>query len=446
MPRRVEPPTISDPKDQLEAARLLGSGDAAVAAFLQRVNDDEYLHWEDARFKPNRPVADAVCWALIKLARQPRILLPLLDASGRAFSITQPAGLLRAQHRVDRSSGARVAAEGDEAIVRSSRKTVIIGSLMDEAIASSQIEGAVTTRVAAKAMLRAGRSARNRSEQMIVNGYRTMSMLRERAREPLGMDLLLDIQRSITQGTLDDEADAGRLRTSDDIRVVEFETGDVVHAPPPARELRKRLNRMFAFANCATSSAPWLHPLVRASILHFWLAYEHPFVDGNGRTARALLYWSMLRDGYELFEFLTISQSIHAAREQYYRAFRHSESDDNDLTYFVAFQAHMVLRAVDELWQRLDSIQRRQRRLLTLARTAAALNPRQRLLLEHAIRHPTQIYTFEAHRNSHGVSYATARGDVLDLAKRGFLVRLRSGKEHAFRPAEGLEGILARRK
>lgn len=90
---------------------------------------------------------------------------------------------------------------------------------------------------------------------------------------------------------------------------------------------------------------------MRASVLHFWLAYEHPFVDGNGRTARALLYWSKLRDGYELLEFLTISQSIHAAREQYYRAFRHSESDDNDLTYFVAFQAHMVLRAVDELWQ-----------------------------------------------------------------------------------------------
>lgn len=268
---------------------------------------------------------------------------------------------------------------------------MIIGSLMDEAIASSQIEGAVITRVFAKAMLRTGRSARIRSERMTINGYRTTSMLRERALEPLSMDLLLDIQRSITQDTLEDEADAGRLRTSDDIRVVEFESGDIVHSPPPARELRTRLKRMLAFANSTADAVPWLHPLVRASILHFWLAYEHPFVDGNGRTARALLYWLMLREGYELFEFLTISQSIHAARDRYYRAFRHSESDANDLTYFVAFQAHMVLRAVDKLWNRLASLPRRQRRLLTLARTAEELNLRQRVLLEHAIRHPAQL-------------------------------------------------------
>ena len=54
----------------------------------------------------------------------------------------------------------------------------------------------------------------------------------------------------------------------------------------------------------------FIHPMIRSIILHFWLAYDHPFVDGNGRTARALFYWSMLRHGYWLFEFISISQII----------------------------------------------------------------------------------------------------------------------------------------
>src|SRR5205814_10028127 len=55
---------------------------------------------------------------------------------------------------------------------------------------------------------------------------------------------------------------------------------------------------------------PIFHPMVRSMILHFWLAYDHPFVDGNGRTARALFYWSMLRNGYWMFEYITISKII----------------------------------------------------------------------------------------------------------------------------------------
>lgn len=49
----------------------------------------------------------------------------------------------------------------------------------------------------------------------------------------------------------------------------------------------------------------FIHPAIRAIILHFWLGYDHPFVDGNGRTARALFYWAMLRQNYSLFEAAT---------------------------------------------------------------------------------------------------------------------------------------------
>jgi Fic family protein len=51
----------------------------------------------------------------------------------------------------------------------------------------------------------------------------------------------------------------------------------------------------------------FIHPVVRAIILHFMIGCGHLFVDGNGRTARALFYWSVLHQKYRLMEFISIS-------------------------------------------------------------------------------------------------------------------------------------------
>ena len=89
---------------------------------------------------------------------------------------------------------------------------------------------------------------------------------------------MLDLHRLVSEKTLDDPADAGRHR-------------------PPGMQV----------------PAVFIHPVMRAITLHFWLAYDHPFCDGNGRTARALFYWSMLKQGYWLFEFISISSVINQA-------------------------------------------------------------------------------------------------------------------------------------
>jgi Fic family protein len=62
------------------------------------------------------------------------------------------------------------------------------------------------------------------------------------------------------------------------------------------------------------------------------LGYEHPFEDGNGRTARALFYWSMLNQGFWLTEFLTVSKILRKAPAKYARSFLYTEQDSNDLT------------------------------------------------------------------------------------------------------------------
>lgn len=186
-----------------------------------------------------------------------------------------------------------------------------------------------------------------------------------------------------------------------------------------------------------------IHPAVRAIILHFWLAYDHPFVDGNGRTARALFYWSMLRSGYWLFEFISISAILHKAPVQYGRSFLHTETDDNDLTYFLIAQIEVISQALDELHRYIERKAEAEQDIQALA----LFNHRQVALIRHALSNPGQRYTIASHQQSHAVAYQTARTDLLDLAERGVLEMGKKGRALIFAgPADVAERLAALEK
>ncbi len=416
-----------------------------VIEFVGKANA-EYYHWEQLQRRPLPVGASAEdIWAITKLSRFNRKPLPLLDIHGRHFAYWLPEPSTRILHEVDRQGGGTLATDiADTSLFHEMRDRVLMDSLMEEAIATSQIEGAVTTRRVAKEMLRSGRGPKDRSEQMIVNGYQTVQLLGQRIERPLAIELLHEIQESMTRNTLPDPELAGRFRKTDDVFVVDGRDSEVVFTPPKAAALPERMQHLIDFANQSPTSTPFIHPLIRASILHFWLAYEHPYADGNGRTARALFYWYMLKSGYWLFEFITISRIIHAAPMRYYRAFLYSEHDENDLTYFLMFQLDVTRKALADLHERLGEMRQQQERMLALKATAK-LNARQRALLDHALRHPRQLYTFESHQRSQGVTYQTARTDLMDLAARGLLREVGTLRPRQFLPAPDLERRLHKR-
>jgi len=421
----------------------------AVQQYVAQANT-EYYHWEKLRY---RPVPEGVtaeeAWRLVKWSRMgQKRPLPVKDKKGKPFTYWLPLPALEILHEVDRWGGTTLAlAEGAASSLGAMRDRVVISSLMEEAIATSQVEGAVTTRKVAKEMLRTKRKPRDRGEQMIVNSYRTIQLLRQRLDRPLSLDLLFEIQESMTRDSLDDPSGAGRLRTAkDDISIVDVSDNEVVFVPPTAGQLPQRLARLIDFANTPSEKDLFIHPLAKAAILHFWLAYEHPFVDGNGRTARALLYWFMLKSGYWLFEFLTISRVIVAAPVQYYRSFLYSEQEDNDMTYSLTYQLKATQRALINLREYLAEKQTEQQRMAEALRRFPDINHRQRVLLDHALRDAGDVYTFQSHQNSHGITYVTARTDLLDLFKRGLLVETHAGKQRAFLAAEDLAAKLDSRK
>jgi Fic family protein len=404
------------------------------------------MHWDDFRFRP--PPAGLTpeqSWGLVKLSRLgDKVFTPIVSTNGRAFSYALPSRAQEALHAVDRMGGALLTNDGS-ASLEPMREQVVVSALMEEAIATSQIEGAATTRRVAKEMLRNQRKPRDRSEQMIMNSYVTMQFLRKEQARPLSLELLFEIQARMTRDTLDDEGCVGRLRrTSDEIVIVDSEN-NTLFTPPPADDLSERMAKLVAWANAQTSSADnFIHPLVKAAVLHFWLAYEHPFVDGNGRTARALFYWFMLKSGYWVFEFLNVSRVILKSRVSYYRSFLHAETDDEDMTYSLLYQLDATRKSIAEMRAYLAQKQREQSQMSQSLRAVPDLNHRQRALLDHALKKPHDVVTFQSHQTIQGITYVTARADIQQLLDRGLLEEVTHGRQRAFLPAENLAQLLAK--
>ena len=306
-----------------------------------------------------------------------------------------------------------------------------IRSLMEEAITSSQLEGAATTREAAKEMIRTGRPPRDTDEQMILNNFVTMQRITKLKNELLTPEMVFEIHKLVTEKTLPDPTAAGRFRRPDEKRFVGNDEGDVFHDPPPAEELQERLNAMCEFANEQTPNF-FIHPVIRAIILHFWLAYDHPFWDGNGRTARALFYWAMLHHGYWLFEYISISTILRKAPIKYGRSFLYTETDENDLTYFIVAQTKVIQQAIEEFLAYIDRKSLETRELESQIRAFDLFNHRQVDLIRHALKHPYSNYDIESHRSNHSVVYQTARTDLLDLEARGVVEKKMVGKKMVF--------------
>jgi Fic family protein len=405
--------------------------------------DGRYLHWDDLRFrKPPGDLTHEDWWLGLKMHRRAGYrTIPLKDAGGNPFHFSVPDLVTDLLHQIDRGGGTFV--EIPEQVTNAEqRNRYLVRSLMEEAITSSQLEGAATTREVAKKMLTEKRKPRDRSERMIVNNYVTMCRIRELKDQPLTPDMIFQIHREISEGALDIANGAGRFRRPDEnIKVLDEIEGTVFHTPPAADELPARLQSMCDFANGKTPDF-FVHPVIRGIILHFWLAYDHPFVDGNGRTARALFYRQMLHSGCWLLEFISISQFLRKAPVKYGTAFLHTETDENDLTYFIIHQAEVIRRALKDLNDYIARKSAETRSSLEALQKHPELNHRQQALIAHAVRHPHFAYRISGHGARHAITYATARADLQGLAKLKFLKQQKVGHAFVFIAPEDLESRL----
>ncbi len=408
--------------------------------FIRRVERrDEYVNWDKFKYldiPEDMPPEHA--WSYLKLTRSSKMMKTELVAQDYGhFECCIPDNFLKNLLFIDKYTSGQILVS-ESTVHKSERKKYLTNSLMEEAIASSQLEGAATTRKMAKSMLRSGRKPTNHAEKMIFNNYKTIINIESLVSQPLSDEVVLALHRSMTIGTLEDPKSCGRFRIKDDEPIhVRDETGQILYEPPSPDRIPSMMKILYDYAN-NTTEEHFTHPMIKAINLHFYLSYIHPFMDGNGRTARALFYWYMLKQRYWMFEYLTISRIFLKARIQYAQAFLYTETDDLDLTHFISFHLKAVTIAIKKL---LDYIKGKQKEMEEAAyhlKKYPELNVRQRELIKNSFDNPDTHYTIDSHSKIHRITYETARRDFLYLTKIQLFDKIKKGRKFYFIPSKDL--------
>lgn len=410
---KIEPTPSYNQEKQMEAIQMLT--DSKLQSLFQKISS-EYLYWDKVKYLAPSGVDKQVLWQAVRIQRQ--LNAQIIQFGNCYFQFTITKNMLALLHYFDMELGGSL---GTQSIIPATDKRYyLVNSIMEEAIASSQMEGASTTRRIAKDMLRKQLKPTNKSQQMIVNNYETINKISHDKQADFSPERLLDIHRSIASKTLDNSDDEGVFRKNDEIYVVDGITGFVAHTPPSYTEIDAMIQDLCEFAN-NDDNDNFIHPIIKAIIIHFVLAYIHPFADGNGRTARSLFYWYMIKKGYWLTEYLSISRIIYTNKKSYEKAYQYTENDGNDLSYFIQYHLNVMKKAYDELKKYLQRKIDEQQNLLKFA-GITNINERQRYVLRSISENKRTIFIPKELATQFNITTKTARTDLQDLVKMGYLL------------------------
>ena len=403
--------------------------DKSVLDFIAKCNR-KYIHWDKLRREkiPNEENPEYI-WAIVKIFRSQRY--KLLNFNGWLFKYILLDDGLKKLHLMDKG-GAGHLETGLEFVNTGGKRRYIVSALMEEAIASSQLEGAATTRKIAKEVLRLSKKPRNHSEQMIINGYATMQKIIKMTDEPLTPEIILELQKNITENTLEDAHDVGNFRDNNEIVVADpLKYDNIYYTPPDHKIIEDLIEEFCEFAN--NDDGDFIHPVIKGIILHFLIGYIHPFNDGNGRTARTIFYWYVLSRGYWLFEYMAVSRIILRSKTKYGLAYLHTETDENDLTYFINYNLNAIEEAFHDMEVYINKKQKEYSEALVLIRDIKDINLRQTEILKEFMKNPEKNFVINEIMTTYNVAYDTARNDLLHLTELGHLEKIKMKNKYIFK-------------
>ncbi len=396
----------------------------------------QYFNKEDISYRVKSDVSLNDVWAqTVKERKAKAEFLPFFDQKGNQFWYFYLPALQRIIHEID--------SNGKDSLYKAVSKEIenelVKNSLIEEAFYSSVIEGAFSTIKRMRELVAGKDSPKDNSEQMIVNNYKAMQFIFQEKHKDLSVDLILELHRIITDKTLEkgQESFAGKFR--DDQVYIQDSNGRIIYTPPQADKVPESMMKLVEWVN-QTENSVFIHPIIKAAMIHFHLVYIHPFFDGNGRTSRALFYFYLIKNDYEFFKYFSISAVVEKSKAQYYRAIKDTEDCEADLTYFLLYLSKVVLDSIGAVTRQIAKHYHKQFVFMKIEKERIAISPRQKKFLNSFLVRASSEVRINDYQKVNKVVYETARRDLEDLYKKGILVREQHKKAFVYKPNYALDG------
>lgn len=186
-----------------------------------------------------------------------------------------------------------------------------------------------------------------------------------------------NIHRMITEDTLDNPDDCGVYRNRY-VVVARRLTGEVLFRPPKNEAVPRLVSDLIGWVD--SQEAKELDPVIEAGIAHYEFVRIHPFVDGNGRTARVLATLVLYQRGFDTKQFFCLDDYYDSDRQAYYRALQSVDQKTLDLTGWLEYFAEGVNVSIGAVKQRVVGLS--SERLRKAERGQIALTERQMRIVE----------------------------------------------------------------
>lgn len=395
-----------------------------------------YLPFDEFRHRVPQSLSVDLAWAYVKESRRSsRHSLDVTGSSLEKSSYFSTSILQKTKTLVDQFTTTAALEWANRKVGEEQNISYMLEDLFEEeAISSSQLEGAATTTLIAKEMIKRKREPRSIDERMIVGNFKMMQFVWNKRSLPLTTDLIRELHSIGVAGIDDEKYTPGVFRLTDNV-VVEDRDGNVVHQPPPAAGLDIRLQSLCDWMNTdhdEIESQSYIHSLVKAICIHFAIGYEHPFNDGNGRVARALFYWFMFKKDYGAFRYISISNLLKDAATQYGKSYLYTETDEMDMTYFIDYQCSVIMRAVAAFkahcQKSVENIASFNTWLFNSG-IYGKLSEKQKVVFQVAKSSPNTIFTARYIEEKLSCSYNTAATVLNGLVELNLFDKQKDGKE-----------------
>jgi len=265
----------------------------------------------------------------------------------------------------------------DDWIVDMQKKALIL-----ESHHSTHIEGTALSLEQAKSILEGGKvkGVNHDDERELLNYKKAMDFISNYLGkdDPISEGIIREVHKILVKGVRGENADPGNYRNIQNY-VINSHTKEVIYTPPGALDVPHLMRAFEEWINKAED----LSPILVAGIAQFQFVHIHPFIDGNGRTARLLSTLILYKTGYDFKRLFTISEYYDKDRPAYYQSIQAVRNNNMDMTGWLEYFIDGLRSQMAEIQTKGEQLIKQDGQLQKIKKIG--LNKRQEKAIKHLI-------------------------------------------------------------